>query len=81
MSIVIDKRGIYYNPHEESDIEYILNNYNFSEEEIERAKRIRKLIIENRITKYNLENSKGHESIRKIKKFAREKRSSLFQGK
>lgn len=80
MSIVIDKRGIYYNPHEESDIEYILNNYNFSEEEIERAKRIRKLIIENRITKYNLENSKGHESIRKIKKFAREKKIILVPG-
>lgn len=80
MSIVIDKRGIYYNPQEESDLEYILNNYNFSEAEIEKAKEIRKLIIENRITKYNLENLKGHETLKKIKEFAKDKKIILVPG-
>lgn len=58
-SLVFDKRGIYYNPNEESELEYILNNYEFSQEDIERAERIRKLIIENSITKYNIETFKS----------------------
>ncbi len=55
MSIVIDKRGIYYDPTEESELEYILNNYEFNEEEISKAEMIRKLIVENNVTKYNVE--------------------------
>jgi len=55
MSIVIDKRGIYYDPTEESELEYILNNYEFNEEEIAKAEMIRKLIVDNNVTKYNVE--------------------------
>ncbi len=55
MSLVFDSRGIYYDSSKESDLEYILNNYPFSEEEIEEAEKIRKLIVERNITKYNIQ--------------------------
>lgn len=58
MSIVIDRKGIYYDPTEESELEFILNNYEFSEAEINQASKIRKLIVENNITKYNIEKFK-----------------------
>ncbi len=52
-SIVIDSRGIYFDPSRESDLEYILNNYEFDERLIKRAKKLIKLILENKISKYN----------------------------
>lgn len=55
MSFVIDKRGIYYNSQEESELEWILNNYEFSEKELEEAERIRKVIIKYDVTKYNVD--------------------------
>lgn len=58
MSLVFDKKGIYYDPSKESDLEYILNNYKFSDDDIKNAERIRKLIIENDISKYNVDRLK-----------------------
>ncbi|MFN7065938.1 MAG: capsular polysaccharide biosynthesis protein, partial [Aquificaceae bacterium] len=58
MSLVFDSRGIYYDPSCESDLEYLLNNHHFSEEELEEAERIRKLIVNHDITKYNLRSEK-----------------------
>lgn len=58
MSIVLDKGGIYYDPESESDLINILNDYFFTEEELELAEKIRKLIVKNEITKYNVEKTK-----------------------
>jgi capsular polysaccharide export protein len=55
MSLVVDRRGIYYDPSTESDLEWILNNYEFTPDLLTRAERLRQLIIANRITKYNIE--------------------------
>ena len=55
MSIVMDRTGIYYDPTQESDLERILNTYQFSQEELEIAERVKDLIIAQRITKYNIE--------------------------
>lgn len=52
-SIVIDSRGIYFDPSRESDLEYILNNYKFDENIINRAKNLISLLLENKISKYN----------------------------
>lgn len=52
-SIVIDSKGIYFDPNRESDLEYILNNYKFDENIINRAKNLISLILENKISKYN----------------------------
>lgn len=55
MSLVLDRKGIYYDPTTESDLESILNNYSFTQDIITRAKRLRELIVQGRVTKYNCE--------------------------
>jgi len=58
MSIVMDRTGIYYDPTKESDLERILNTYQFSQKELEIAERVKDLIVAHRITKYNIETYK-----------------------
>ncbi len=53
-SLVVDSRGIYFDPSKESDLEYILNNYEFDEELINRAKKIKEFILAKKISKYNI---------------------------
>lgn len=59
MSIVKDNTGIYYDSTKESDLEKILNNYQFSIQELESAEKIKELIIKNNITKYNVDTLKS----------------------
>ncbi len=56
-SLVIDSRGIYFDPTRESDLEHLLNNHHFSEGELLRAKQIRHQIIEEKLSKYNIYNN------------------------
>ncbi len=53
-SLVIDSRGIYFDPIKESDLEYILNNYNFNYELLARAKSLKNYLINKKISKYNI---------------------------
>ena len=53
-SLVIDSRGIYFDPTQESDLEHLLNNHHFSREELLRAKQIRYQVIEEKLSKYNI---------------------------
>ncbi|MCX6072956.1 MAG: hypothetical protein NTY39_01375 [Campylobacterales bacterium] len=53
-SLVVDSRGIYFDPTAESDLEHILQNHLFSKAEIGRARDIRHYLIEKKISKYNL---------------------------
>lgn len=53
-SLVIDARGIYFDPTRESDLEHILEHHRFSDDEIARARRLREYLIEKKISKYNL---------------------------
>jgi len=53
-SLVVDSRGIYFDPTQESDLEYILNNYNFDKYLIKRAEKIKNFLIEKKISKYNI---------------------------
>lgn len=55
LSLVLDGRGIYFDSTQPSDLEHILDTVQFSEKELLRARHIRKFIVENGITKYNLE--------------------------
>jgi len=58
-SLGIDSRGLYFDPNRESDLEHIIQNYNFTKDLIDRAKKLRKKIIEYKLSKYNhLEHSK-----------------------
>ena len=54
-SIVVDSRGIYFDPTQESDLEYILNTYKFDTEIINRAKKLQHSLIKNKISKYNMD--------------------------
>ena len=50
-SLVVDRRGIYFDPTQESDLEYLLNTYDFDEELSKRAKELQHYLIENKISK------------------------------
>ncbi|HDR0909724.1 TPA: capsular polysaccharide biosynthesis protein, partial [Pasteurella multocida] len=54
-SFVLDKRGLYFDPTTQSDLEFLLENHEITESELLQAQKIRKLILEHNITKYNVE--------------------------
>jgi capsular polysaccharide export protein len=53
-SLVLDPEGIYYDPSRPSRLERLLSEASFSEEELNRAARLRQQIVSTRISKYNL---------------------------
>lgn len=55
LSLVLDGRGMYFDPLRPSDLECILNTMKFSENDLERARQVCGFIAEHGITKYNLE--------------------------
>ena len=54
LSLVVDKTGIYYDPTQPSDLESLLETYEFTHELITRAAIIRKMLLENAVSKYNV---------------------------
>ena len=52
-SLVLDSRGIYYDPSMPSDLEVLLSSVQFEPEELHRASRLRELIVSSRLSKYN----------------------------
>lgn len=52
-SLVIDSRGIYFDPTQESDLENILNTYDFDDGIKFRAESITELILKSKLSKYN----------------------------
>jgi capsular polysaccharide export protein len=55
LSWVVDSRGIYYDATRPSDLEHLLQTGRFEAPLLERAAVLRRLIVENGITKYNLQ--------------------------
>jgi capsular polysaccharide export protein len=55
LSLVMDQRGIYFDPTRPSDLEHLLNTEAFSDDELHRARRVREFMVLHGITKYNLE--------------------------
>jgi capsular polysaccharide export protein len=53
-SLVVDSRGIYFDPTQKSDLEHILNTAVFDEALRTRAKKLKKYLVENKISKYNI---------------------------
>jgi len=54
-SLVLDATGIYFDPRQPSDLETLLNTRPFTDEDRQRAARIRAFIVKHAITKYNIE--------------------------
>jgi len=59
ISLVIDKRGIYYNCKKTSDLEWMLENETLTKHHGKRGKSIRQMIVDQRLTKYNLVKQKA----------------------
>ncbi len=57
-SLVIDRSGIYYDPSGPSDLETLLEQSKFSDDDLKRAARLRKSIISLNISKYNVDSTK-----------------------
>lgn len=55
LSLVLDGRGIYFDPSQPSELEDLLNSASFTDSELDRARAVRAYIVANGITKYNLE--------------------------
>lgn len=53
-SLVVDRKGIYFDPTCESDLEAILEHHIFSDDEIVRAQKIRHYLVDKKLSKYNL---------------------------
>ncbi len=52
-SLVVDSRGLYYDPRTESDLERLLATHEFSAQEVQRAAALRQLIVSSGLSKYN----------------------------
>ena len=52
-SLSIDSSGIYFDPRKSSDLEYLLECYEFTDELIQRAKNVREEVISSKFSKYN----------------------------
>jgi len=53
-SLVVDRRGLYLDPAQPSDLEMLLSEYNCTPAEILRAVSLKKLILSARLSKYNV---------------------------
>lgn len=52
-SLSIDSRGIYFDPRKPSDLEFLLENHEFSESLIQRAQQVRHQVLMHKFSKYN----------------------------
>jgi len=53
-SLVVDRKGLYYDPRQPSELEQLLEHRDFTDVEVERARRLRKAIVAARVSKYNV---------------------------
>ncbi|AWF80110.1 beta-3-deoxy-D-manno-oct-2-ulosonic acid transferase [Microbulbifer sp. A4B17] len=53
-SLVFDARGIYFDARSPSDLEVILNDTNFSDLTLDKARDLHSLLLNKRVTKYNI---------------------------
>lgn len=70
-SLLLDSRGMHYNPGTSSDLEEILNSYEFSMDELKVAEECMELIKDLRLSKYNpatlgVEKERGIKTRRKV---------------
>lgn len=52
-SLILDRQGIYFDPRQPSDLECLLNTVELDDDALQRAGRIRQLIVTSGINKYN----------------------------
>lgn len=57
-ALVLDAQGLYFDARQTHELEALLNSQKFTSRDHERAKRVQQLIVENDLTKYNIEPSR-----------------------
>ncbi|MEE9332757.1 MAG: capsular polysaccharide biosynthesis protein [Granulosicoccaceae bacterium] len=62
-SLVVDNRGLYFDPSRLSDLEHLLNNRDLSVAEISRGIKLKKLILSAGLSKYNVGESVSTRSV------------------
>jgi capsular polysaccharide export protein len=55
LSLVFDKSGMYFDATKPSDLEHILNKNDFTNDELKEAKKLKRMMIQHQITKYNID--------------------------
>jgi len=55
-SLVVDSRGIYFDPRQPSDLEHILLTRRFDEKLLKRARWVREFLVKEGLSKYNIQN-------------------------
>lgn len=55
LSLVLDRRGIYFDATRESDLEHLLAHRAFSQDDVQRAQAVRAFVVDHGITIYKLE--------------------------
>jgi len=55
-SLVVDRQGIYFDPTRPSDLETLLRETEFTDELRRRGRELRRMIVQNRLSKYNVGN-------------------------
>ncbi|QOP42683.1 capsule biosynthesis protein [Sulfurimonas sediminis] len=53
-SLVVDSKGIYFDPTNRSDLEHILQTYTFDTALLQRAKNVQNFLLQEKLSKYNL---------------------------
>ncbi|MCS2609167.1 capsular polysaccharide biosynthesis protein [Halomonas dongshanensis] len=54
LSLVIDSKGIYYDPRQPSDLEILLETFDFTPDLLERARHLRERLVGLKLSKYNV---------------------------
>ncbi|SSW66976.1 hypothetical protein AGI3411_02856 [Achromobacter agilis] len=54
-ALVLDSQGLYFDARQAHDLEALLNTRTFTPHDNERAEKVRRLIVDNALTKYNIE--------------------------
>lgn len=58
-SLVMDRRGIYYDGGTESDLEKFLNTHDFDDSDLARGRALKEQVLASRVSKYNVGNQGG----------------------
>jgi capsular polysaccharide export protein len=79
-SLVMDRYGIYYNPQQTSELEVILSNFTITPEQKTRVRNLQRMIVQHKITKYNVDKKDSQKTLEEIKQNAQGRRIILIAG-
>jgi capsular polysaccharide export protein len=63
LSIVVDRLGAHFDPQQPSELEFMLQEEDFSTELVDRARRLRELIVASGVSKYGVARSATHRRV------------------